>query len=173
MVKTVEHLKHELGSLRAGRANPQILDRIMVNYYGTPTPLNQVGNISAPEPRILVISPWDPSVIHEIEKSIQASDLGINPMNDGKIIRLVIPELTEERRKTLVKTLHKMAEDSKVALRTERHDSLENIKKMEKNSEITEDDMKRDEKDIQKIIDKYTKSIDDLVREKEKEIMGA
>jgi len=172
MNKSVEFLKRELASLRAGRANPQLLDRIMVNYYGTMTPLNQVGNISAPEPRLLVISPWDASMIHDIEKAIQASDLGINPMNDGKIIRLMIPELTEERRKALVKTINKMGEDSKVALRSERHDAIEILKKMQKDSEITEDDLRRDEKDVQKLIDKYSKMVDDIVKDKETEIMG-
>ncbi len=172
MDKAITYLKQELQGLKAGRANPQLLERITVDYYGTPTPLSQVGNISAPEARMLVISPWDASLISEIEKAIQMSDLGINPMNDGKIIRLVIPELTEERRKKLVKTVHKMGEDAKVALRSVRHDANNHLKKLEKDSEITEDDLRRDEKTVQKSIDEHTKTIDTLVKEKEKEILA-
>ncbi len=171
MNKAVEHLTHELVGLRAGRANPQLLERITVDYYGSPTPLSQVGNISAPEPRMLVISPWDPSIIKEIERAIQASDLGINPMNDGKIIRLVIPELTQERRKQLGKTIHKLGEEAKVAIRAIRHDANKHLVQMEKNSEITEDDLSRDEKDVQKFTDEHTKKIDKLIKDKEEEIL--
>lgn len=172
MDKAVNHLKQELQGLKAGRANPQLLERITVDYYGTPTPLSQVGNISAPEPRMLVISPWDATLISEIEKAIQMSDLGINPMNDGKIIRLVIPELTQERRKSLVKTVHKMGEEAKISLRTIRHDANNHLKKLEKDHEITEDDLKRDEKAVQKSIDGHGKTVETLVKEKEKEILA-
>ena len=171
MNKAVEHLNHELVGLRAGRANPQILERIMVDYYGTPTPINQVGNISAPEPRMLVVAPWDPSVIKEIEHAIQASDLGINPMNDGKIIRLVIPELTQERRQQLVKTVHKLGEEAKVAVRAVRHDANKHLIQMQKDNELTEDDLSRDEKTVQKYTDEHTEKIDKLIKDKEKEIL--
>lgn len=172
MNKAIEFFKTELVGMRAGRANPRLLDRVTVDYYGTPTPLNQVGNISAPEPRMLVISPWDVSIIKDIERAIQMSDLGINPMNDGKIIRLVIPELTQERRKLLVKSIHKFTEDAKVAVRAVRHDANHHLKKMENNNEITEDDLRMDEKNIQKITDKHTAKIDELAKEKEKEILS-
>ena len=171
MNKAVEHLNHELVGLRAGRANPQILERITVDYYGTPTPLNQVGNISAPEPRMLVIAPWDPSIIKEIEHAIQASDLGINPMNDGKIIRLIIPELTQERRQQLVKTVHKLGEEAKVAIRSVRHDANKHLVQMQKDNELTEDDLSRDEKTVQKYTDDHTEKIDKLIKDKEKEIL--
>lgn len=171
MIKAVDHLAHELLGLRAGRANPQLLERITVDYYGTPTPLNQVGNISAPEPRMLVISPWDATIIKEIEKAIQQSDLGINPMNDGKIIRLVIPELTQERRKLLVKSIHKLGEEARVAVRAIRHDANKHLTKMEKDNELTEDDLRRDEKTVQKYTDDYSKKIDQMVKDKEKEIL--
>jgi ribosome recycling factor len=171
MNKAIEHLNHELIGLRAGRANPQLLERVMVDYYGTPTPLNQVGNISAPEPRMLVVAPWDVTLIKEIEKAIQASDLGINPMNDGKIIRLVIPELTQERRKQLVKTIHKLGEEAKVAIRAIRHDANKHLEKMEKDNELTEDDLRRDEKSVQKYTDDHIKKIDSLITDKEKEIL--
>ncbi len=171
MNKAVEHLNHEFVGLRAGRANPQLLERIMVDYYGTATPLNQVGNISAPEPRMLVVAPWDVSLIHEIEKAIQASDLGINPMNDGKIIRLVIPELTQERRKNLVKTIHRLGEEAKVAVRAIRHDANKHLIKMEKDNELTEDDLRRDEKTVQKYTDDHISNIDKLISDKEKEIL--
>lgn len=172
MDKAIEFLRSELQSLRAGRANPKLLDKINVDYYGTPTPLNQVGNISAPEPRLLVVSPWDATIIGDIEKAILSSDLGINPMNDGKIIRLAIPELTEERRKQLVKTVHKYGEDAKVAVRAVRHDSNNHLKKLEKDGEITEDDLRRDEKEVQKLTDKHTDTVDQLIKEKEKEILA-
>jgi len=171
MDKTLNVLKHELSTLRAGRANPSLLDRITVEYYGTPTPLNQLANIAAPEPRVLTISPWDPKVIPNIEKAIQKSDLGINPSNDGKIIRLVIPQLTEERRKELAKVVKKLGEDAKVALRNIRRDANDHLKKLKKDGEITEDEQKKSEEDIQKITDKYIKEVDKAVEAKEKEIM--
>lgn len=172
MAKAVEFYKTELQSMRAGRANPKLLDRIMVDYYGTPTPIAQVGNISAPEPRVLVISPWDASMIGAIEKAIQTSDIGINPMNDGKVIRLIIPELTEERRKDLVKSVHKFAEESKVAVRSIRHDIKKHLEKMEKDNGITEDDLRRDEKKLQDMTDEYIKKVDDLTKDKEHEILA-
>lgn len=172
MSKTVNVVKQELTTLKAGRANPQILDRVMVDYYGTPTPITQVGNISAPEPRVLVIQLWEATMLKPVEKAILQSDLGINPTNDGKVIRLIIPELTQERRKELVKTVHKVAEDGRVAIRAIRRDTLEALKKMQKKSEITEDDMRSAEKEIQKVHDKQIKAVDDLASAKEKEIMS-
>ena len=171
MGKTVAVLQRELSSLRAGRANAQVLDRIMVDYYGTPTPVNQVGNISSPEARLLVITPYDPSVLNPLEKAIQKSDLGINPSNDGKCIRLVFPELTEERRKDLVKTVRKKGEESKVAIRSIRRDAIEQVKKAQKDSEITEDDRKKMEDQAQKLTDGVIKDIDKIITDKEKEIM--
>ncbi|MBR4434696.1 MAG: ribosome recycling factor [Clostridia bacterium] len=172
MNKTIAVLNGELGTLRAGRANPKLLDRIMVDYYGTPTPVNQVGTISSPEPRLLVISLWDASMIPAVEKAIQKSDLGINPSNDGKLIRLVFPELTEERRKELVKLVRKKAEDSKVAIRSIRRDANETIKKDCKDGTITEDDQKRMEDQIQKATDNAIKEIDRIAGEKEKELLS-
>ena len=171
MSKTLNVLRQELNSIRAGRANPQLLDNIKVDYYGTPTPLSQVGNVSAPEPRMLVISPWDNKLIPLVEKAIRTSDLGINPINDGKIIRLAIPELTEERRKELVKTVHKYGEEAKVALRNIRRDANDALKKLQKASEITEDDLKRFEDEVQKLTDRQSKAVDDSLKEKEKEIL--
>ncbi len=171
MAKTSQVLKNELQSMRAGRANPQILDRIVVDYYGTPTPLKQIGNISAPEPRVLVIAPWDPKMIPVVEKAIQKSDIGINPSNDGKIIRLAVPELTEERRKDLTKLAKKVTEESRVAVRSIRRDAIEQIKKMEKASELTEDDRKQAEEEMQKITEKAIAELDKILAEKEKEIM--
>ena len=171
MVKTTEVVKGDLGTLKAGRANPQILDRISVDYYGTPTPINQVGNVSSPEPRLLVIQPWEANMLKPLEKAIQQSDLGINPTNDGKTIRLLIPELTQERRKELSKSVGKMAEEGRVAIRAIRRDTLDAIKKMQKKSEITEDDLRTAEKELQKVHDKYIKAVDDLAAAKEKEIM--
>ncbi len=171
MGKTVSVLVRDLSSLRAGRANAQVLDRITVDYYGTPTPVNQVGNISSPEARLLVITPYDPSVLTPLEKAIQKSDLGINPSNDGKCIRLVFPELTEERRKDLVKVVRKKGEESKVAVRSIRRDAIEQIKKQKKDSEITEDDQKKMEDQAQKLTDATIKDIDKIVADKEKEIM--
>ncbi len=171
MNKTIAVLKRDLGSLRAGRANPQLLDRIMVDYYGTPTPINQMGTISSPEPRMLVISLWDASMLSAVEKAIQKSDLGINPSNDGKLIRLVFPELTEERRKELVKIVRKKAEESKVAVRSIRREANETIKKDCKDSSITEDDQKRLEDKAQKATDAAIKDIDRICGEKEKELL--
>ena len=172
MNKSVAVYRKELASMRAGRANPQILDKITVDYYGTPTQLNQVGNISSPEPRMLVIAPWEPKMIAEIEKAIQKSDLGINPSNDGKVIRLVVPELNEERRKELCKQVKKMAEECKIAVRAIRRDANEQIKKMKKDNTITEDDQKAAEDKIQKATDKIIKEVDAITAEKEKELMG-
>ena len=171
MNKTIAVLKRDLGSLRAGRANPQLLDRIMVDYYGTPTPINQMGTISSPEPRMLVISLWDHSMLSAVEKAIQKSDIGINPSNDGKLIRLIFPELTEERRKELVKSVRKKAEESKVAIRAIRRDANEAIKKDCKDSVITEDDQKRLEDKAQKATDAAIKDIDRICSEKEKELL--
>ena len=171
MGKTVAVLVKELSSLRAGRASAQVLERISVDYYASPTPVNQVGNISSPEPRLLVITPYDPSVLNPLEKAIQKSDLGINPSNDGKCIRLVFPELTEERRKELVKVVRKKGEESKVAIRSIRRDAIEQIKKQKKEGEVTEDDQKKLEDQAQKLTDSTIKDIDKLVADKEKEIM--
>ncbi len=171
MTKTQEFFRRDMQSLRAGRANPQILDRIMVDYYGTQTPLKQMGNIMAPEPRLLTISLWDPKAISLVEKAIQKSDLGLNPSNDGKIIRLVVPELNEERRRDLTKVVRKGAEEAKVAVRASRRDAMESIKKLKKDSEITEDDQSKAEKDLQKVTDNYIKEIDKIAADKEKEIM--
>ena len=172
MDKTLDVLKKELLALRAGRANPQLLDRIVVDYYGTPTPLNQLGNISAPEPRMLMISLWDMKILGEVEKAIQKSDLGINPSNDGKVIRLMIPELTEERRKELVKLTGRMCEEARVAIRAIRRDANEHIKKMIKSGDITEDDRKDLEEDVQKRTDAHIKTVDKMLAEKEKEILS-
>ncbi|MEI6101001.1 MAG: ribosome recycling factor [Eubacteriales bacterium] len=171
MDKTIASLKRELASIRAGRANPQLLDRIMVDYYGTPTPIHQISNISSPEPRLLVISPYASNILHEIEKAIQKSDLGINPSNDGKIIRLAFPDMTEERRKEIVKTARKMAEESKVAIRTIRRDANEAFKKDKKSSLITEDDFNDLETEVQTLTDKTIKKVDEILAEKEKEIL--
>ena len=171
MGKTISVLKQELSGLRAGRANAQVLDRITADYYGNPTPINQMGNISAPEPRLLVIAPYDPGALKEIEKALQKSDLGINPSNDGKVIRLVFPELTEERRRDLVKVVKKKGEEAKVAIRSIRRDANETIKKQKKNGDITEDDQKIMEEDAQKATDASIKDIDKIIADKEKEIM--
>ena len=171
MKKSCAVYERDLMGLRAGRANPQLLDRIMVDYYGTPTPIPQVGNVSSPEPRMLIISPWEPKMISQIEKAIQKSDLGLNPSNDGKIIRLVFPELNEERRRELTKVASKGAEETKVAIRSIRRDAIDQIKKMKKNSEITEDDQHKAEDDMQKITDKAIKDVDEIYARKEKEIM--
>ena len=171
MNKSVAVYKKELTSMRAGRANPQLLDRILVDYYGTPTPINQVANVSIPDPRIIQIAPWEQSMLKAIEKAIQKSDLGINPSNDGKVIRLLMPELTEERRKDLVKQTRKLAEECKIAIRSIRRDAVDQVKKLKKNNEITEDDQKKAEEDIQKLTDAAIKDIDKIDAEKEKEIM--
>ncbi len=172
MGKTVSLLSAEFASIRAGRANSAVLDKIKVDYYGTPTPINQMAAVSVAEARILTIQPWDVSTLHPIEKAIQASDIGINPQNDGRIIRLVFPQLTEERRKELCKDVKKLAEDSRIAVRSIRRDGIDKVKKMEKASEITEDDLKIAEKKLQDLTDKYIKEIDKLADEKEKEIMA-
>ena len=171
MKKSCAVYEQNLMGLRAGRANPQLLDRILVDYYGTPTPINQIGNISSPEPRLLVIAPWEAKMIPQVEKAIQKSDLGLNPSNDGKIIRLVFPELNEERRKELTKVASKGAEETKVAIRSIRRDAIEQIKKLKKNSEITEDDQRDAEEDMQKLTDKAVKEVDEIYAVKEKEIM--
>jgi len=171
MKKTVEYFKDDISTIRAGRANPKLVEKIMVDYYGTKTPLNQIANISAPEPRVLVVKPWDANVLENIEKAIQISDLGVNPGNDGKVIRLVIPQLTEERRKDLIKTVKKEVEKAKIALRNERRDTIDTFKKMEKKSEMTEDDLKDAESKVQELIDKYSKQIDDIYEKKEKDIL--
>ncbi|MDD2649149.1 MAG: ribosome recycling factor [Eubacteriales bacterium] len=171
MSKTIQVYKNDMASLRAGRANPQLLDRISVDYYGTPTPINQLGNISSPEPRMLVISLWDSKAIKDVEKAIMKSDLGITPNNDGKVIRLMVPELNEERRRELTKIVKKSAEDSRVAVRAIRRDSVEQIKKLKKDSAITEDDQRKAEDDMQKVTDNAIKEVDKLAAEKEKEIM--
>ncbi len=171
MGKTLNALNSEFSSMRAGRANTSVLDKIRVDYYGTPTPINQMAAVSVAEARILTIQPWDTSTLHTIEKAIQASDIGINPQNDGRIIRLVFPQITEERRKDLCKDVKKMAEDSRVSIRSTRRDCIDKVKKMEKASEITEDDLKHAEKKLQDITDKYIKEIDKAAEAKEKDIM--
>ncbi len=170
--KTVSVLNSEFLTIRAGRANPHILDKILVDYYGTPTPINQVGNISVSEGRCLVIAPWDATMLKVIEKQILADNIGINPVNDGKVIRLVFPALTEERRKELVKQIKKMAEDSKVACRNIRRDAMDALKKMKNNKEISEDEHAVCEKDIDKVISESIDKIDKLTQEKEKDIMS-
>ena len=172
MNKTISVLQQELNGLRAGRANPQVLDRVMVDYYGTPTPINQLGNISTPEPRMLVIAVWDQKAIPAVEKAIQKSDVGINPSNDGKVIRLMVPELNEERRKELCKQVRKQIEEGKVAIRSIRRDAMENIKKLKKDSVITEDDQKAAENELQKVTDAHIKDLDRIGADKEKEIMS-
>ncbi len=170
MKKAIEFLEADYGSIRAGRANPHVLDKLRVNYYGTPTPIQQVGNVTVPEARIIQIAPWEKSLLREIEKAIQTSDLGINPTNDGNVIRLVFPELTEERRKDLVKEVKKKAEEGKVAVRNIRRDGNDALKKLGK-TEISEDEIKQLEDQLQKLTDKYIKEIDALMETKSKEIM--
>lgn len=172
MDKTLEHLADDFGAVRAGRANPQVLDRITVEYYGSETPLNGVATISSPDARTLIIQPWDAKLLKDIQKAIQVSDLGINPQNDGRIIRLVFPQLTEERRKDLTKQVKKYAEDAKVALRNIRRDGMDYVKKLKKNSEITEDEQKKAEKDLQDLLDKNIKNVDAALAAKEKELMA-
>ncbi|MCL2839424.1 MAG: ribosome recycling factor [Defluviitaleaceae bacterium] len=171
MKKTVAVLGEEFATVRVGRANPNVLNRVMVNYYGTESPISQVGNISVPEARILQIAPWDASMLKEIEKAIHASDVGINPTNDGKVIRLIFPELTEDRRKELAKDVKKKGEDAKVSIRNLRRDALDAFKKAEKKSDITEDDLKNLEKEIQDLTDKHVAELDKMVEAKTKEIM--
>ena len=170
MKKTCEHLEAEFSTIRAGRANPHVLDKIKVNYYGSTTPIQQVGNITVPEPRMIQIAPWEKSLIKEIEKAIMASDVGITPSNDGNVIRLVFPEVTEERRKALVKDVKKKGEESKVAVRNIRRDGNDAFKKMAK-EDVSEDEIKELENELQKLTDKYIKEVDKLVEEKSKEIM--
>ena len=172
MDRTLEHLGEDFDAVRAGRANAKILDRISVEYYGSETPLNGVATISSPDARTLVITPWDTKLLKEIQKAIQMSDLGINPQNDGRVIRLIFPQLTEERRKELSKQVKKYAEDAKVAMRNIRRDGMDYIKKLKKNSEITEDDQKKAEKDLQDLLDKYIKKVNDVLAAKEKELMA-
>ena len=172
MGKTINALNSEYGSIRAGRANASVLDKVRVDYYGTPTPINQMAAISVAEARILVIQPWDSSTLSSIEKAIQTSDIGINPQNDGKVIRLTFPQLTEERRKDLSKEVRKIVEESRIAIRSIRRDCIDKVKKMEKASEITEDDLKDAEKKLQDITDKYVKEVDKISADKEKEIMA-
>lgn len=171
MSKAISVLKEDLSGLRAGRANPAILDKITVDYYGVATPINQLGSISVPEARTIVIQPWEAKILKDIEKAIQKSDIGINPNNDGKVIRLSFPVLTEERRKELSKTAKRTGEDCKIAIRSIRRDAIERFKDQKKKSEITEDDLKVAEVDIQKLTDKYIANIDSVVELKEKEIM--
>lgn len=169
--KSIDALKREFGSLRAGRATPNLLDKIMVDYWGTPTPVNQVAKVSVPEPRMIVIQPWEKPMIHAIEKAIMKSELGLSPNSDGTAIRLSIPQLTQERRKELVKTVSKKAEETKVAIRNIRRDANDAIKKLEKAKEITEDESKKGQEKFQKLVDKYIKNVDSLKESKEKEIM--
>lgn len=172
MGKTLDHLKQDLNTVRAGRANASLLDKVMVDYYGSPTPLKNIANISVPEPRTLLISPFDPKSIGDIEKAIGASEIGITPANDGKVIRLAIPQLTEERRKDLSKQVKKMGEDAKVAIRNLRREANDALKKSQKDGEISEDDLKNQLDDVQKAIDKAVGEVDQIVTDKEKEIMA-
>ena len=171
MEKSLDVLLDEYASIRAGRANPHVLDRLRIDYYGTPTPIQQVGNVTVPKARMIVIQPWEKSLLKEIEKAILVSDLGINPTNDGNVIRLVFPELTEERRKDLAKDVKKKGEDAKVAIRNIRRDAMDSIKKMEKAGDISEDDLKQGEEKIQKITDKMIEKVDKAIETKTKEIM--
>ena len=171
MKSAVEHLERELKTVRAGRANPGVLDKVTVDYYGSPTPIQQIAAIASPDPRQLVITPWDGTALKPIERAIQESDLGINPSDDGRVIRLVFPELTEDRRKELVKEVKKKAEGAKVAIRNIRRDAMEKFKAQKKKSEITEDDFKVIEKDMQKLTDDYIKEVERIADEKEKELM--
>ena len=172
MDKTLAALDRDFGAVRAGRANAAVLDKVLVEYYGTPTPIQQMAAVSVPDPRTLQIQPWDASTLKDIEKAIQVSDIGINPQNDGRVIRLVFPQLTEERRKELAKQVKKYAEDAKVAMRNIRRDGMDYVKKLKKNNEITEDDQKKAEKDLQDLLDKYIKKVDDALAAKEKELMA-
>lgn len=172
MQKTIEVVMSDFASVRAGRANAAVLDKITVDYYGTPTPINQVAAISSPDPRSLMIQPWDSSLLKAIEKAIQVSDLGINPQNDGKVIRLLFPQLTEERRKELTKQVKKYAENGKIAVRNIRRDAMEKLKAAEKKGDMTEDDRKDCEKELQDMTDKYCKHLDDLSAKKDKELMA-
>ncbi|MEF9922847.1 MAG: ribosome recycling factor, partial [Anaerovoracaceae bacterium] len=172
IAKSISILKEDLNTVRAGRANPVLLDKVMVDYYGSPTPLKNLSNISVPDPRTLMITPFDPKAISEIEKAINIANLGINPSNDGKAIRLVIPQVTEERRKELTKTIKKMGEEAKIAIRNIRRDANDAFKKQEKDGELTEDELKKDLDNVQKETDKAVKDIDAIVAAKDKEVMG-
>ena len=172
MEKSINVYNEKLSEVRAGRANPAILNKVKIDYYGTPTPINQVAGVSVPEARLIVIQPWDVSVLKEIEKAILASDIGINPNNDGKVIRLAFPELTEERRKDLVKDIKKMAEEAKIAIRAIRRDGIEEAKKVQKDGDMTEDELKQAENEIQKLTDKSVEEIDKILENKEKEVMS-
>ncbi|MEE3427630.1 MAG: ribosome recycling factor [Ruminococcus sp.] len=171
MQRRINHLNDEYKTIRAGRANPSILDKVTVDYYGTPTPVNQVANVSVPEARMITIQPWDASMLGAINKAIQTSEIGINPQNDGKMIRLNFPPLTEDRRKEIVKDVAKIAEGTKVQIRNVRRDAMDDLKKLKKNSEITEDDLKDGEKKVQKLTDKFIKETDSICSDKQKEIM--
>lgn len=171
MNKTIDVLKEELHTVRAGKANPQILNKVSVEYYGMETPLNQLASISAPEPRMIVVQPYDATIIADIERAIMVADLGLNPSNDGKLIRIAIPMLTEERRKDLAKVVKKAGENSKIALRNERRHANDLLKKMEKNKELTEDELRVGEKEVQEVMDKHVKNVDDIIAKKEAEIM--
>ncbi len=172
MDKTINVYNEKLSEVRAGRANPTILNKVRIDYYGTPTPINQVAGVSVPEARLIVIQPWDMSILKEIEKAIIASDIGINPNNDGKVIRLSFPELTEERRKELVKDIKKMAEEAKIAIRAVRRDGIEEAKTNQKEGNMTEDELKQAEDQIQKMTDKSVEEIDKILENKEKEVMS-
>lgn len=172
MEKVIDNLELNYSEIRAGRANPAILNRVMVEYYGTPTPINQVASVSVPEARLIVIQPWDRTLVSAIEKAIEKADIGIHPVNDGQVIRLAFPELTEERRKEIVKDIKKMAEEAKVAVRAVRRDGIDEAKTKQKNSEITEDELKNAENDIQKLTDKKIEEVDKILENKEKEIMS-
>lgn len=171
MQKTIEVLRVDLASVRAGRANVSLLDKVMVEYYGTPTPVNQVASVTVPEPRMIVIQPWEKNLLKDIERAIMKSDLGLNPNSDGSVIRLNLPQLTEERRKELVKTVHKKAEDARVSVRNLRREANDSVKKAEKAKEITEDEAKKANDDIQKMTDKFIKEVDTVMEHKEKEVM--
>ncbi len=172
MEKCLDSLERDYKAVRAGRANPAVLDRVVVDYYGCPTPLNQMAAISVPEPRMLMVQPWDASTLREIEKAINVAEIGINPSNDGKVIRLAFPPLTEERRKELVKEISKRAEEAKVAIRNVRRDAMDSLKKLKKDNEITEDDLKDGEKKLQDITDSYVKQTDEMEKNKEEEILS-
>ena len=171
MQKTIEVLRVDLASARAGRASVSLLDKVMVEYYGTPTPVNQVASVTVPEPRMIVIQPWEKNLLKDIERAIMKSDLGLNPNSDGSVIRLNLPQLTEERRKELVKTVHKKAEDARVSIRNLRREANDSVKKAEKAKEITEDEAKKANDDIQKMTDKFIKEVDTVMEHKEKEVM--
>lgn len=172
MEKCLDSLERDFSTVRAGRANPNVLNNVLVDYYGTPAPLNQMAAVSVPEPRMLVVQPWDASALGDIEKAINVADIGINPQNDGKVIRLTFPQLTEEHRKTLVKDISKRGEEAKVAVRNVRRDVMDDIKKLKKDNEITEDEQKDGEKKLQDITDKYVKQVDEMTKKKETEILS-